>query len=81
MKIKSKQPESGIRLKIDSEFIRLQDALKLSGEAQTGGMAKLVIQNGEVKVNGEVCVMRGKKLRPGDCAEYNGVKVFIEQPE
>ena len=65
-------------LKIDTEFIRLQDLLKLSGLAATGGMAKIVIQNGEVKVNGEVCEMRGKKLRPGDTAEYDGVTVKVE---
>ena len=64
-------------LKIDTEFIRLQDLLKLSGLAATGGMAKIVIQNGEVKVNGEVCTMRGKKLRAGDVAEYDGVAVTV----
>ena len=41
-------------------------------------MAKVVIQNGEVKVNGEVCTMRGKKLRPGDTAEYNGTLINVE---
>lgn len=66
------------RIKIDSEFIRLQDLLKLSGAAYTGGMAKVVIQNGEVKVNGETCTMRGKKLRAGDFAEYDGYKITVE---
>ena len=66
------------KLRIDSEFIRLQDLLKLTGLASTGGMAKTVIQNGEVRVNGEVCEMRGKKLRPGDRAEYDGVTVEVE---
>lgn len=65
-------------VKIDTEFIRLQDLLKLTGLASTGGMAKVVIQNGEVKVNGEVCDMRGKKLRAGDTAEYDGVCVTVE---
>ncbi|MBQ6387756.1 MAG: RNA-binding S4 domain-containing protein [Ruminococcus sp.] len=64
-------------IKIDTEYIRLQDLLKLSGLAATGGMAKLVIQNGEVKVNGEVCMMRGKKLRAGDTAAYDGVTVTV----
>ena len=59
-------------VKIDTEFIRLQDLLKLSGLASTGGMAKIVIQNGEV------CTMRGKKLRKGDCAEFNGERVIVE---
>lgn len=49
------------KIKIDSEFIKLQDLLKLGGAVDTGGMAKIVIQNGEVEVNGEVCTMRGKK--------------------
>ena len=62
---------------IDTEFIRLQDLLKLSGVVYTGGMAKVVIQNGEVTVNGEVCTMRGKKLRDGDCAAYNGVELKV----
>lgn len=65
-------------IKIDTEYIRLQDLLKLSGEAYTGGMAKVVIQNGEVKVNGEVCEMRGKKLRPGDTVEYSSVVINVE---
>lgn len=65
------------RLVIDTEYIRLQDALKLSGVAGTGGQAKVAVQSGLVKVNGEVCLMRGKKLRPGDRAEYGGVTVEI----
>ncbi len=67
------------KLSIDSEFIRLQDLLKFSGLCATGGMAKIVIQNGEVKVNGEVCTMRGKKLRGGDTAEYEGNIIEVEQ--
>lgn len=53
-------------LKIESEFIKLQDLLKYSGICQTGGQAKFLIQNGEVRVNGEICTMRGKKLHNGD---------------
>ena len=64
-------------IKINTEYIKLQDLLKLTGLAATGGMAKIVIQNGEVKVNGEVCTMRGKKLRAGDVAEYDGVAVTV----
>lgn len=66
------------KVKIDSEFIRLQDLLKLSGLCATGGMAKIVIQNGEVLVNGEVCLMRGKKLRQGDKAQYDGYLIEVE---
>lgn len=66
------------KIKIDTEFIRLQDLLKLSGLAYTGGMAKNVIQNGEVKVNGEICLMRGKKLRSGDFAEFDDTRLYVE---
>ena len=54
---------------ITTEFIRLDALLKLGGALDTGGQAKFVIQNGEVEVNGEVCTMRGKKIRPGDTAK------------
>ncbi len=66
------------KIKIDSEFIRLQDLLKLSGLCATGGTAKIVIQNGEVLVNGEVCLMRGKKLWQGDTAQYDGYLIEVE---
>ena len=65
------------KLIIDTEYIRLQDALKLSGAAETGCQAKVAVQSGLVKVNGETCLMRGKKLRPGDRAEYAGITVEI----
>ena len=57
---------------ITTEFIKLQDLLKLDNLVGTGGEAKIVIQEGEVFVNGEVCTMRGKKIRPGDTVVYNG---------
>lgn len=55
-------------IKIHTEFIKLQDLLKFAGTVETGGDAKLIIQEGRVSVNGEACLMRGKKLRPGDRA-------------
>ncbi len=58
---------------IDTEFIRLDAMLKLAGAFDTGGQAKFAVQNGQVKVNGETCTMRGKKMRPGDRAEWNDV--------
>lgn len=64
-------------IKVEGEYIKLQDLLKYSGLCQTGGHAKIVIQNGEVKVNGEVCEMRGKKMRTGDIAEYNNEQVEV----
>ena len=66
------------RVKIETEFIKLQDLLKFAGAVETGGEAKLLIQNGEVKVNGEVCTMRGKKLCPGDRAELDGQTFVVE---
>lgn len=65
-------------LRIKEDFIRLDSAMKLSGLCATGGHAKLVIQGGEVKVNGEICTMRGKKLRSGDKAEFDGKGFTVE---
>ena len=59
-------------IKIHTEFIKVQDLLKFAGAVETGGDAKLIIQEGRVAVNGEVCAMRGKKLRPGDRAVIDG---------
>ena len=66
MKVVVKKKENSIPLEITTEFIKLQDLLKLANLVGTGGEAKIVIQNGDVSVNGEVCTMRGKKLHPGD---------------
>ena len=57
-----------VKLREGEEFIRLDSLLKRGGG--TGGMAQVAIQGGKVKVNGEICTMRGKKMRPGDSAEY-----------
>ncbi len=67
------------RLLIRDEYIRLCDALKLAGEADTGGMAKMLILGGEVKVNGEVCLMKGKKLYPDDRFTIDGAEYLIIQ--
>ena len=65
-------------IKIAEDFIRLDSALKFAGFVETGGHSKIVIQNGEVKVNGEICTMRGKKLHSGDKVEFesNGFVIF-----
>lgn len=65
---------------IKEDYIKLDSALKLSNLVSTGGHAKVIIQNGEVKVNGEVCLQRGKKLRNGDKVEYNN-NLFIIKNE
>lgn len=58
---------------LKAEYIRLDDLLKNLSLVNTGGHAKIVIQDGEVKVNGEICTMRGKKLRSGDFVEYERI--------
>ncbi len=57
-------------IKINDEYIKLDSLLKFSGLAETGGEAKVIIQSGQVLVNGEICTMRGKKMRNGDKAQY-----------
>ena len=64
---------------IKEDFIRLDALMKLSDTVVTGGHAKMVIQNGEVKVNGEVCTMRGKKMREGDFFTFEGNKVTVKR--
>ena len=59
-------------IKINTEFIKLDSFLKLCGAADLGSYAKMFIQNGEVKVNGEVCLQRGKKLKVNDLVEFDG---------
>ena len=67
------------KILIHTEFIKLDSLLKLAGLVETGGEAKLLIQNGQVEVNGEVGTMRGKKLRPGDSVTLDGRTVAIGQ--
>ena len=62
---------------IHTEFIKLQDLLKFAGATGTGGGAKNLIQDGQVSVNGEVCLQRGKKLRPGDVVSLNGRELTV----
>ena len=64
-------------IKINEEFIRLDNLMKFSGLCNSGGRAKFLIQNGEVKLNGEICTMRGKKIRPGDRIEYQNRMIEV----
>lgn len=57
---------------ITTEYIRLDAFIKFAGLAETGGQAKVMIQNGEILVNGELCSQRGRKLHPGDTVECGG---------
>ncbi|MCI8819497.1 MAG: RNA-binding S4 domain-containing protein [Oscillibacter sp.] len=63
---------------ISTEFIKLQDLLKYAGLVETGGEAKERVQAGEVQVNGEVCVQRGKKIRPGDKVLFAGETLGVQ---
>lgn len=67
-----------MEVKIDTEYIKLDQLLKFSGLADTGGIAKEVIQKGEVLVNGEIETRRGKKIRKEDVVEFRGEKVVVK---
>lgn len=75
--VKKKGENSEIPVVIGTEFIKLEAALKLANAVPSGGQAKTVIQDGEVTVNGETCLMRGKKLYPGDRFSFQGVRYLI----
>ena len=61
------------KIAIETEYIKLDSLLKFAAVVGTGGEAKYVISGGMVSVNGEVCTMRGKKLRPGDKVSFQGL--------
>ena len=62
---------------ITTEFIKLQGLLKFANLVSSGGEAKERVQAGEVTVNGEVCTMRGKKIRPGDVVAFSGQELTV----
>ena len=65
------------KITITTEFIKLDSFLKLASLVSSGGEAKMIIADGLVKVNGEVCTMRGKKLRPGDTVSYDRFSIEV----
>jgi ribosome-associated protein len=72
------EPEKAVKnIPITSEFIRLDALLKFASAAQSGGEAKLYIQEGEVTVNDIICTQRGKKIRPGDTVGIHGTAFRI----
>ena len=80
--VKVKIAEKKIKqIKINTDFIRLDSALKLADLVQSGGHAKALIQDGEVKVNGETELQRGKKIVPGDVIEYKSNSLVIKKKE
>lgn len=66
-----------IEIKIDSEYIKLDQILKLADLASTGGHAKFLIQEGLVKVNDQIETRRGKKLKSQDIIEVEGNKIKV----
>ena len=77
MKVIVKKKENSIPVAITTEYIKLQDAMKYANIVYSGGEAKQLIQEEQVKVNGEVCTMRGKKLYPGDRFSFMGHNILI----
>lgn len=77
MKVVVKKKDNAIPVSISTEYIKLQDAMKFANVVYSGGEAKALIQEGQVKVNGEVCTMRGKKLYNGDTFEFMGQNYLI----
>ena len=81
MKVVVKKKTEPLPLVISTEFIKLEAAMKFAAMTETGGEAKEVIQDGQVTVNGEVCTMRGKKLRSGDTFSFRGNTFQIHAAE
>ncbi len=77
MKVSVKKKDDATPVVIETEYIKLESALKYANLVMSGGEAKNLILEGEAKVNGEVCTMRGKKLYPGDRVEFMGQKLRI----
>ena len=77
MKVTVKKKNQPVPVSIGTEFIKLEAALKYVNAVESGGMAKTVIQEGEVLVGNEVCTMRGKKLYPGDTFTFDGQTYLI----
>lgn len=82
MKIRiRRKSDKEISVPITTEFIKLESFLKLANAVESGGMAKNLIQNGEVLVNGESCTMRGKKLYDGDKVVFDGVTYLVKHAD
>ncbi len=64
-------------VRITTEYIKLDQLLKFSGAVSIGSEAKEFIVSGKVKFNGEVCTMRGKKVRPGDVVSFDGTDITV----
>lgn len=79
MKVTVKKKDNAAPLAITTEYIKLQDAMKYANIVYSGGEAKQLILEGAVSVNGEICTMRGKKLRPGDKFTFQNMTFLITE--
>ncbi len=78
MKLKLKVAERQEEIiEINTEFIKLDSLLKFAGAAETGSVAKMFVQEGRIKVNGEVCTARGKKIKDGDVVSFMNIDYKI----
>lgn len=68
-----------VEIPIKTEFIKLDSLMKLADLVESGGTAKLIIQEGRVSVNGEICTMRGKKIRPGDVVNVENYEITVTE--
>lgn len=79
VRVTKKVSAQAVEIPIHTEYITLQDFLKFANAVESGGMAKNMVQNGQVMLNGEICTQRGKKLRPGDVVSFMGQKYAVTQ--
>ena len=66
------------KIKISTDFIKLEQLIKFIGITQTGGQAKELVLDGECQVNGEVCLQRGKKLKKGDVVKVFDIEITVD---
>ncbi len=69
--------EQKIKVEIHTDYIKLDALLKYAGAAETGGQGKEMVTSGEVQVNGELCRMRGEKIRRGDRVQIGGKEIEV----
>lgn len=79
VKVKKKSKVDSEIVEISGDFIRLDALLKFSSIAETGGDAKMMVQDGLISVNEEVCTQRGKKIRPGDSVRLGKTKLVVQR--
>ncbi len=81
MRVAVRRKSNEKKISIQTEYIKLEALLKLADAVPSGGMAKALIQDGQVLVGGEVCTQRGKKLRPGDTVSCLGTTYLVTGDE